>query len=353
MALPTEFLLKLNMRARLHVKTSLPISSLHRRAHSNYASVCQPRPTGDEETRDEFVQPMTNCRCKLCTNSSVILFVLPIFGPSMGLQIVIGVHFAVEVSVVDYAITNVITTDRHINDKVVRANKTKVHKLDIALLIACGRRRRHLVVDAHRVACVAGQLRQDIHDMIVASGGSRVLFANKHVIALRIKRKVLTRAHGPSNSMRLKHRDRRAHGSAEEAHPQVQTEASDRSLSRHVSRPRKRAQVQVPSLLLFSRRCRNCRRSVGVDSVCLQKVFMENSVPIIFWNCWDPLQTLKFQIFFTPCKRDMSNHILMMFPTLHEVRSSTIRFPEPLQNAEAKRLLRTHKFVRLRAVLFF
>jgi len=52
-------------------------------------------------------------------------------------------------------------------------------------------RRRHLVIDAHRVACVACQLRQDIHDMIVASGSSQVLFASKDVIALQIKRKVL------------------------------------------------------------------------------------------------------------------------------------------------------------------
>jgi len=149
------------------------------------------------------------------------------------------VHLAVEVSVVDCAVTNVITADRHINDKVVRANDTKGHKLDITLLVACGRRRRHLVIDVRRVACVAGQLRQDIHDMIVASGGSRVLFASKDVITLRIKRKVLAQAHCPSHSMRLKHRDRRAHGSAEEAHLQVQTEASDRSLSRHVSQSKK------------------------------------------------------------------------------------------------------------------
>jgi len=67
------------------------------------------------------------------------------------------VHLAVEVSVVDCAITNVITADRNINDKVVGAIKTKVHKLDIALLVACGCRRRHLVVDAHSVACVAAR----------------------------------------------------------------------------------------------------------------------------------------------------------------------------------------------------
>jgi len=125
-----------------------------------------------------------------------------------------------------------------------------------------------------------------------------VLFASKHVIALRIKRKVLARAHRLSHSMRLKHRDRRPHESAEEAHPQVQTEASDRSLSRHcVSHPRKRAPVNVRTLLLFSMRCGICRRSVEVDSICLRKVFMEDRVLLIFWNCWDPLHTLKFQIF--------------------------------------------------------
>ena len=69
-----------------------------------------------------------------------------------------GVHLTIEVSIVDCAITDVIAADRHINDKAVRAIKTKVHKLDITLPVACGRRRHHLVVDAHRVACVAGQL---------------------------------------------------------------------------------------------------------------------------------------------------------------------------------------------------
>jgi len=107
----------------------------------------------------------------------------------------------------------------------------------------------------------------------------------------------------------------------QEAHPKVQTEASDSSLSRHVSHPRKRAAVKVPDFLLFSRRCRICQRSVGVDSVCLRKVFMEDRVPLMFWNCWDPLHTLKFQVFFTPCQRDTTKHILMIFLTLHDVRS--------------------------------
>jgi len=68
--------------------------------------------------------------------------------------------------------------------------------------------------------------------MIVASSGSRVLFASKHVITLQINRKVLARADRPSHSMHLKHRDRRAHGTVEEAHPKVHTEAHVRSLSR-------------------------------------------------------------------------------------------------------------------------
>jgi len=48
------------------------------------------------------------------------------------------VHLAVEVSIVDRAITDVIAADRNINDKVVIAIKTKAHKLDIALLVVCG-----------------------------------------------------------------------------------------------------------------------------------------------------------------------------------------------------------------------
>jgi len=148
-----------------------------------------------------------------------------------------------------------------------------------------------------------------------------VLFASKHVIALRIKRKVLAQAHCPSHSMRIKHQDRRAHGSAKEAHPKVQNEASDRSLSRHVSNSRKRGQVEVPNLLLFGRRCRIRRLCGGVGRGGLRKVLIEACVALILWNCRDPLHILKLQVFFATCKRDMTEHILMFFPTLHEVRS--------------------------------
>jgi len=112
--------------------------------------------------------------------------------------------------------------------------------------------------------------------MIVASGGSRVLFASKHVIALWIKRKRFARAHRPSQSMRFKHCDRRAHTSADsrKVHPKVQTDASNRSLSSHVSHPRKRAPLEVSNLLLFSRRCRIRRLSIRVDRVGLWKVLI-------------------------------------------------------------------------------
>ena len=80
--------------------------------------------------------------------------------------------------------------------------------------------------------------------MIVVLGGSRVLFESKHVIILRIKGKVLARENCLTHNMRLKRQDRRAHGSEEGAHPQVQTEASNRTLSRHVSHPRKRNQTR-------------------------------------------------------------------------------------------------------------
>jgi len=50
-----------------------------------------------------------------------------------------------------------------------------------------------------------------------------------------------------------------------------------------VIHPKKRASVKVPTLLLFSRRCRNCQRSVGVNG-CLQKVLIENHVPHVSWD---------------------------------------------------------------------
>jgi len=115
-----------------------------------------------------------NCRCKRRTNSSIFSTVPPDFVSSTFLETVIGLHLAAEVSVIYCAITDVVTADRNIKDKVAGAIKSKVHKFNIVLLVAGSRCRRHLVVDAHRLACVAGQLRQDIHDKIVASGGSRV-----------------------------------------------------------------------------------------------------------------------------------------------------------------------------------
>ena len=63
-------------------------------------------------------------------------------------------------SVVDCAITNVIAADGNFDDKIVKAMmilaiKPKVHKLDIALLVACGRRRRQFVVDVHMMMMIA------------------------------------------------------------------------------------------------------------------------------------------------------------------------------------------------------
>jgi len=71
------------------------------------------------------------------------------------------------------------------------------------------------------------------------------------------------------------------------------------------SHQRKRVSVKVPTLLLFSRRCRNYQWSVGVNG-CLQKVLMEDCVPLI------SLELLG---------RNMTEHILMILLTLHEVRS--------------------------------
>jgi len=52
------------------------------------------------------------------------------------------VNLAVEVSIVDCAITDMIAADQNINDKVVIAIKTKVHKFDMGLLFSCDCRRR-------------------------------------------------------------------------------------------------------------------------------------------------------------------------------------------------------------------
>ena len=72
--------------------------------------------------------------------------------PRTFLEIFIGLHFDVVLFVIDCAITNVVTADQNIHDKVVRATKNKFHKFNITLFVAGSLRRRHLVVDAHRVA---------------------------------------------------------------------------------------------------------------------------------------------------------------------------------------------------------
>jgi len=39
------------------------------------------------------------------------------------------------------------------------------------------------------------------------------------------------------------------------------------------------------------------------------KALMKDCVAFIFWNCWDPLHTLKLQVFFVPCEHDMTEQI--------------------------------------------
>ena len=53
----------------------------------------------------------------------------------------------------------------------------------------------------------------------------------------------------------------------------------------------------------------------------LRKVLIEDRVTLILWNRWDPLHALKLQVFCAKCKRDMTENVLMIFLTLHEVRS--------------------------------
>jgi len=65
--------------------------------------------------------------------------------PRTFLEIVIGLHFDVVLFVIDCAITNVVTADQNIHDKVVRATKNKFHKFNIILFVAGSLRRRHLV----------------------------------------------------------------------------------------------------------------------------------------------------------------------------------------------------------------
>jgi len=46
-----------------------------------------------------------------------------------------GVYLTIEVFIVDCTITDVIAADQHISDKTVRAIKTKVYNLNIALRV--------------------------------------------------------------------------------------------------------------------------------------------------------------------------------------------------------------------------
>jgi len=52
-----------------------------------------------------------NCRVKRRKNKIIIRFVLIVFDHSMFLEVVMGVHLTIEVSIVDCAITNVIASD--------------------------------------------------------------------------------------------------------------------------------------------------------------------------------------------------------------------------------------------------
>ena len=83
------------------------------------------------------------------------------------------------------------------------------------------------------------------------------------------------------------------------------------------------APVEGPTLLFSDRRCRihPGQLCVLVDRVGLWTVLIEDCVAFILWNSWDPLHTPKTQLFFAMCEHNMTEHILIIFPTLHEVRS--------------------------------
>ena len=168
MTSPIEFIFKLNVWAGFHVKTSLPISS-SAPISAYQLRVCLSAKTHKRRRTSEWIWPATGTIAganavlikhnPLCTT-----FFWPQHVPAdtsccWGVRCWLWYYWCD----LDYDTTDVITTDRKIDDKVVRAIKTKVHKFNIALLASCSCHCRHLVVDAHRVACVAGQLRQDIH----------------------------------------------------------------------------------------------------------------------------------------------------------------------------------------------
>ena len=53
----------------------------------------------------------------------------------------------------------------------------------------------------------------------------------------------------------------------------------------------------------------------------MRKICIKDCVDRILWKCRDPLYNLELQVFLVAAKRDMTKHIMVRFPLLHDVRN--------------------------------
>jgi len=90
-----------------------------------------------------------------------------------------------------HAAANPITDERYIPHQIIISWNAKLHGLYIILFVAISCSSGELAVDAYSQPAFASQLRQHIHDMIMAGDVPSVLLTTEHVIPVLIKHKIL------------------------------------------------------------------------------------------------------------------------------------------------------------------
>jgi len=84
-----------------------------------------------------------------------------------------------------------VTDERHIPYQIIVSWNAKFHGLYITLFVAISCSGGDLTIDANSPSAVVSQLRQHIHDVIMAGDDPSVLLTSEHVIPVLIKHKFL------------------------------------------------------------------------------------------------------------------------------------------------------------------
>jgi len=148
------------------------------------------------------------------------------------------------------AVADPVTDERHIPYQIVVSWNAKFHGLYITLFVAISCSGGDLTIDANSRSAVASQLRQHIHDVIMASDGPSVLLTSEHVIIVLIEHKFLASTLRACDSVSTQQWNGCSECLTAKIYPNLTSKACWLSLWPQASKESKRHPDQMPHLLL-------------------------------------------------------------------------------------------------------